>query len=80
MMAQFHPDKILNQDCLEVVQRKARDYTVDDLLGKIMTVSDTQRAISRNANRRLALEVMVMRLASGWGEKTVAATKEPVQK
>jgi DNA polymerase-3 subunit delta' len=75
MMAKFHPDKILNQDCSEVIQRKAREYTVDDLLAKIMTVSDTQRAISRNANRRLALEVMMMQLTAACGDKAVSTCK-----
>jgi DNA polymerase-3 subunit delta' len=64
MVSKLHPEKILNQDRVEEIRRTAGGYTVDDLLEKIMTVSSIQRAISGNANRRLALEVMMMKLAS----------------
>jgi DNA polymerase-3 subunit delta' len=79
IMAKFYQDKILNQDCLEMVLRKAREHTVADLIYKIKTVSDTQRAIYRNANRRLALEVMMMQLASGCRNEPTANVKEIVQ-
>jgi DNA polymerase-3 subunit delta' len=63
IMSKFHPEKILNKDYVEEIQGKSEAWTVDDIVEKIMTVSSIQKAISSNANRRLALEVMMMKLA-----------------
>jgi len=76
MMSKFHPEKILNQDWVEEIQRKAEKCTVEDLLAKIMTVSSIQRAISGNVNRRLALEVMAMKLAAPCGDQVPSCREE----
>jgi DNA polymerase-3 subunit delta' len=67
LMCKFHPDKILNRDFMEEIHRTSRGFSVDDLFERILAVFATQRAILRNANRRLALEVMMMRLCSTQG-------------
>lgn len=64
LICKFCPEKVLNMDYMEDVQHKSRELSVEDLLGKIVTVFAAQRAILKNVNRRLALEVMMMRLCS----------------
>lgn len=67
LMSKLCPEKVLNRDRMRDIERASEGCSVDDLLGKIAIVSDTQRAISNNANLQLALEVMMMRLASRKG-------------
>jgi DNA polymerase-3 subunit delta' len=64
LICRFHPEKILNRDCMEEIQRKSEQLSVDDILEIIMAVFAAQRAIVKNANRRLSLEVMMMRISS----------------
>ncbi|MBE9581589.1 MAG: DNA polymerase III subunit delta' [Proteobacteria bacterium] len=66
LICRFHPEKILNRDCMEEIQRKSEQLSVDDILEIIMAVFAAQRAIVKNANRRLALEVMMMRMSSAF--------------
>ncbi len=66
LICRFHPEKILNRDCMEEIQRKSERLSVDDILEIIMAVFAAQRAIVKNANRRLALEVMMMRMSSAF--------------
>ena len=64
LICKFYPEKVLNRDYIEDIQLKSKELSVEHLLGKIITVFAAQRAILRNVNRRLALEVMMMRLRS----------------
>ena len=63
VMAQYYPDKILNQDHGQAIQRAWRDMQTAALLTKIDLVQSTQKSIRANPNVRLLLEVMLMKLA-----------------
>jgi DNA polymerase-3 subunit delta' len=58
----FCPDNILNTDYGPQIEKISAQRSEDDLLKKIAAVSSTQQKIARNANRRLALEVLLMTL------------------
>ena len=59
----FTPEKIINLDLREKIQRASREISTASLLKKINAVQRAQREIEANANLRLSLEVMVLRLA-----------------
>ena len=63
VMAQYYPDKILNQDHGQAIQQAGRDMQTAALLSKIDLVQSTQKSIRANPNVRLLLEVMLMKLA-----------------
>lgn len=56
------PEKILNKDLMETIAKIAHDYSVSSLLEKIKIIQGAQVAVQRSRNRRLVLEVMLIRL------------------
>jgi DNA polymerase-3 subunit delta' len=56
------PENILNTDHAVHIEEASEKRSEDDLLNIIAVVSSTQQKISKNANRRLALEVLLMTL------------------
>ncbi|NVM56717.1 MAG: DNA polymerase III subunit delta' [Desulfobacterales bacterium] len=62
LMCKVCPEKIVNRDFMENIQRASREHSVDQILEKIKTVFSAQMAIRRNSNPRLTIEVMMMRL------------------
>lgn len=65
LMCKFVPEKVLNRDFLKEIQALSEELSVDELLQKMAAAFAAQRAIFRNVNSRLALDVMMMRLRSG---------------
>lgn len=65
LMYRVFPESVINKDFLTDIERASKGRTVKELLEKVKAVYMAQNAISRNANPRLALEVMLMRLCSG---------------
>ena len=63
VMAQFYPDKILNQELRQAIQKTSQDTKIDSLLSKIDLVQSTQNRLQANPNVRLLMEVMLMELA-----------------
>jgi DNA polymerase-3 subunit delta' len=63
VMVHFYPDKIMNQDLRQVIQKTSQDTKIDSLLAKIDLVQSTQNRIQANPNVRLLMEVMLMELA-----------------
>ncbi len=59
----YSPDKIINQDLRLEIARLAQSEPYGLLLKKLDAVESAQKAIEANANLRLTLEVMMMRLA-----------------
>jgi DNA polymerase-3 subunit delta' len=55
---------IVNRDMEPLARQEAGRFSAEALLQRIEWVSETLRAIKRNANARLALDVLFMRLAS----------------
>ncbi len=64
LMYKLYPEKILNRDFMTDIERASKRTPVNALFKKITTVCATRRAIQRNVNPRLALEVMMLRLYS----------------
>ena len=62
LMCKFPPVRILNGDFMEDIQGASQELSVDEILEKMEAVFAAQSAISRRANPRLALEVMMLRL------------------
>ena len=62
LMCKLQPERILNGDFMEDIQDASQGLSVDEILEKMETVFAAQSAISRRANPRLALEVMMLRL------------------
>jgi len=62
------PDRIHNRDYSAQIERIAPQYRPDELLKKTSAIFAAERSISRNVNRRLALEVMMMNLGTVCGQ------------
>jgi len=62
LMCKFAAERILNGDFMEDIQGASQELSVDEILEKMEAVFAAQSAISRRANPRLALEVMMLRL------------------
>lgn len=56
--------EIVNRDLATLVEQIAAHNSLDEVMGKIGTVSTVQQALQRNVNPRLAMETLVMRLAN----------------
>ncbi len=59
----YNPGKIINGDLVDKIQLASQRFSVLSLLSKIEAVRFAQKSIDSNANLRLALEVLMMRLA-----------------
>ena len=59
----YDPAKIINKDLIPKIQKTSQQTTVASLLSKINEIQIAQQNIQANANLRLALETLVMRLA-----------------
>ena len=63
IIAAYDPEKILNRDMADEIQRAALQMDVTALLSKIDLVQKTQNRIQAKTNLRLALEVLLLKLA-----------------
>lgn len=65
LMAHGRPEEdLVNLDIREILHRQVRRETVKGLLKKLAALEDGRQHLSRNVNRQLAMEVMLMRIAS----------------
>ena len=62
LMCKVSPERIINKDFMTKIQNASQGRSVNELLEKVEAVYAAQTAISQNANPRLALEVMMMRV------------------
>jgi len=63
LVARYVPERIANEDWKDRIQKYAQAFTIDSLMSKIRLIQDTQKNISANANTRLALEAMIVKLS-----------------
>jgi len=63
VICKFHPEQIMNKDLEEEIQQHSKKMTVDSLLSKIDYIHLAQKNIQANANLRLTLEGLILRLA-----------------
>jgi len=61
----FHPEKIINKDLIEKIQSASQKIDIKSLLLKIDAIQAAQKDIQSNANLRLTLETMMMRIGRG---------------
>jgi DNA polymerase-3 subunit delta' len=61
----FHPGKIINKDLMEKIQNASQKIDTNSLLLKIDAIQAAQKDIQSNANLRLTLENMMMRIGRG---------------
>jgi DNA polymerase-3 subunit delta' len=64
LMFKLTPDKIINGDFETEIQSASERESISSLLEKVEAVHSAQKAISRNANSRLTVEVMLLNLLS----------------
>jgi DNA polymerase-3 subunit delta' len=64
---QYSPDKVINADLMESIQQTSKKCSVNSLLYKISVIQKAQRNLEANANVRLTIELMMMRLARDQG-------------
>jgi DNA polymerase III subunit delta' len=57
-------DAVTNRDLLPLLEREAANRSQRDIMGQIGLITNTRRALQRNANVRLALDVLLMNLAA----------------
>ena len=60
----FCPEKIINKDFEDTIRNASQNESVSALILKIETIHSTQKSIRGNANVRLALEAMMLKLAN----------------
>jgi len=63
IVCKYCPEKITNMDLKSRIQSASQRMTTAWLLSKIGHIQSAQKNIQANANVRLTLEVLVMRLA-----------------
>jgi len=63
IVGKLNPEKVINRDLIQKIQRAIQKVSTASLLEKIETIQTTQNAIQAGTNLRLALEAMVLRLA-----------------
>lgn len=56
-------DEVVNSDLLPLLEREAARFSPQEVIARIGHVADARRALTRNVNARLALEVLFIRLA-----------------
>lgn len=63
IIAKYNPEKIIHQDIADEIKLVSQSMRVTELLSKIDLVRTTQTSIRENTNFRLAMEVMLLKLA-----------------
>ena len=63
VVCKYHPEKIINRDLKEKIQRVSKKMNFTSLISKIDDIESAQKNIQANTNLRLTLEVLIMRLA-----------------
>lgn len=63
VVCKYHPEKIINRDLNQRIQRASEKMNVTSLISKINDIESAQKHIQANTNLRLTLEVLIMRLA-----------------
>jgi DNA polymerase III gamma/tau subunit len=63
IIARYNPAKIIHQDIADEIKSISQNMHVASLLSKLELIHTTQNNIQVNTNVRLALEVMLMKLA-----------------
>ena len=60
----YYPEKIINKDLSDTIQYASKKNTIKSILAKFEAVEAAHKDIQANANLRLTLEKLIIRLAS----------------
>ncbi len=63
IVIQLAPEKVINRDLTETLAHLCESQPIDTLLKRIDLIHTAERAIQSNANLRLTLEVMIIRMS-----------------
>jgi DNA polymerase-3 subunit delta' len=66
----YNPRRIINKDLTQRIQYVSQHMTIESLMVQIEAVQKAQKDIASNANARIALEVMVTKIAKMKNEKS----------
>ncbi len=66
----YNPKRIINKDLTQRIQYVSQHMTIESLMVQIEAVQKAQKDIVSNANARIALEVMVTKIAKMKNEKS----------
>ena len=69
MICQLSPDRVVNKDLSHTLKRLSEETAMDDLLSAYDAIQSAQEKINGNANPRLTLDVMMMKLTGFDHEK-----------
>jgi len=64
VVCKYCPEKIINRDLQSKLQNRSQKMTTASLLSQISMVQSAQKDMRTNANLRLTLEVLIMRLSA----------------
>jgi DNA polymerase-3 subunit delta' len=73
IVCRYAPDRIVNTDLIDLLQRASEKNPVDIVIDKMDAIRTAQKDIEANANLRLTLEVMMLRLAAGKRSQVTAS-------
>ncbi len=65
IVCRYAPQKVMNRDLVRLAEDMARKVTVPFLMSKIDALESARKSLEANANPRLTVEVMMLRLAKG---------------
>ena len=65
LMSKVTPDRIVSEDFENKIRSASQGESVDSLLEKLEAVHSAQKAVLRNANARLTIDVMLLHLRRG---------------
>ncbi len=60
---EHRPQRLINEDLKDRIQRRVNTFTSDALMEKIMAIEKAQKDIAANANIRLAAETLILQLS-----------------
>lgn len=63
LISRYCPEKILNRDMADKIIFLAKETATADLIARLDAVAEAETALARNANQRLTLEIMAIKLA-----------------
>jgi DNA polymerase-3 subunit delta' len=70
MIYQLSPDRVVNKDLSHTLKRFSEETVINDLLSAYDAIQSAQEKIKSNANPRLTLDVMMMKLTEFDHEKS----------
>lgn len=65
MLTKLENDKLLNINQKDIIISRASQFTIKEIISRFEIISEAEKAINMNANKRLTVETMLLRLCKG---------------